>query len=196
MPCLIGYDPRIRDVVRAPSDTAARQMRAMPVFYITLDCPKDRRARSEDLWRNRFRMQRVAAALSHLRDLNPLLLTAPLKHFRRTDVDGVVRLKRKGTKASPGVVLRREDLPRLRRLHEKARRENVPHDKLARYGQGRHHSYPLWPHLMHQANDFSDIEQGRISDDYLDDDGQRRRLDQGGSRANPSRLGHRAHTQM
>lgn len=228
----------MRDDAARQSGVRAPLMRSMPVFYINLAHRADRRARSEDLWRNQFRMQRVfrvpgvvdeppfrGCTKAHLRaiemveteapedryvilaeddlvllpgktpedvlqavtgalrqfpDLNVLYLTASLNRFRRTSMRGIVKLKRKGALALPGMIVRRDYLPTLRRLLRKAQLKDTPHDKLICKVQGRHRWYLLWPHLMHQARDFSDIERRDVDYEYVDEHGRRVHVGEGG----------------
>jgi len=114
----------------------------------------------------------VRAALTRLPDLNLLFPTAILRKLTTTDRPGVVRLKRPGAKSIAGRVIRQEYLQRLRKIYARALARNVPHDKHTQYVQGRHGWCLLWPHLMHQGEDYSDIEKRTVDYEYLGEDRQ------------------------
>jgi hypothetical protein len=111
-------------------------------------------------------LETVTDALTRLDDLNVLFLTASLHRFRKSKVDGVVRLLRKGALAMPALVIRRDYLPKLRSVYARALTEDRPIDKLTRKVQGRDRWYALDPPYMRQAAGYSDIEEKFVDYGY------------------------------
>jgi NAD(P)-dependent dehydrogenase (short-subunit alcohol dehydrogenase family) len=109
----------------------------------------------------------LESALATFPDLDVLFLTASLHRFRKTPLEGVVRLKRNGALAMPALILRTGYARRLRGIYVQALDRGVPHDRLTLKVQGRDQWYALDPPWMRQASGFSDIEKKYV--DYGDE---------------------------
>lgn len=108
-------------------------------------------------------VSKIEAALSAFADLKVLFLTASMRSFTTTGLPGVVRLRYRGALAMPAIVIRRNYLPTLKKIYEKAIRTNNAHDRFTQRAQGRGGWYAIYPQLLQQAAGYSDIEKRNVN---------------------------------